>query len=113
MLLFLHLNIAWSGAKPCIHGFHTFMRLHNCGKCQLYHNNSLEESSGHGLQRDTHVYLVHLLHTGSNAHAFPSLLAALILLMSDRLLGTSFFAASSGGALLWDNLFWFFGHPEV
>lgn len=45
--------------------------------------------------------------------AFPSLLAALILLMSDRLLGTSFFAASSGGALLWDNLFWFFGHPEV
>ncbi|MEM3637576.1 MAG: cbb3-type cytochrome c oxidase subunit I [Conexivisphaerales archaeon] len=45
--------------------------------------------------------------------AFPSLLAALLLLMSDRLLGTQFFAASSGGALLWDNLFWFFGHPEV
>lgn len=45
--------------------------------------------------------------------AFPSLLAALLLLMSDRLLGTSFYAASSGGALLWDNLFWFFGHPEV
>jgi cytochrome c oxidase subunit I+III len=45
--------------------------------------------------------------------AFPSLLAALVLLMSDRVLGTFFFSAASGGALLWDNLFWFFGHPEV
>ena len=45
--------------------------------------------------------------------AFPSLLAALLLLMSDRVLGTFFFASSSGGYILWDDLFWFFGHPEV
>lgn len=45
--------------------------------------------------------------------AFPSILAALITLQSDRILGTIFFSAQSGGALLWDNLFWFFGHPEV
>jgi cytochrome c oxidase subunit I+III len=45
--------------------------------------------------------------------AFPSLLAALLLLESDRVLGTLFFASSSGGYVLWDDLFWFFGHPEV
>jgi cytochrome c oxidase subunit I+III len=45
--------------------------------------------------------------------SFPSLLAALILLMSDRVLGTMYFSAAAGGSILWDDLFWFFGHPEV
>ncbi|WP_435335137.1 cbb3-type cytochrome c oxidase subunit I [Haloarchaeobius sp. TZWWS8] len=46
--------------------------------------------------------------------AFAALLAALMLLSSDRLLGTTYFAATSpGGAMLWAHLFWFFGHPEV
>jgi cytochrome c oxidase subunit I+III len=44
--------------------------------------------------------------------AFPPLLGAAILLLSDRVLGTSFFN-SVGAAIIWDNLFWFFGHPEV
>ncbi len=43
---------------------------------------------------------------------FPPLLGAAILLLSDRILGTSFFS-SIGGSIIWDNLFWFFGHPEV
>jgi cytochrome c oxidase subunit I+III len=45
--------------------------------------------------------------------SFPSLLAALVLLISDRVLGTMFYSASAGGPILWDDLFWFFGHPEV
>jgi cytochrome c oxidase subunit I+III len=45
--------------------------------------------------------------------AFPSLLAGLLMLTSDRVLGTLYLAASSGGSILWDNIFWFFGHPEV
>lgn len=45
--------------------------------------------------------------------AFPALLASLLLLMSDRMLGTVYFASTGGGTLLWANLFWFFGHPEV
>jgi cytochrome c oxidase subunit I+III len=46
--------------------------------------------------------------------AFAALLAALMILGADRVLGTTYFAASSpGGAMLWTHLFWFFGHPEV
>ncbi len=45
--------------------------------------------------------------------AFPTLLAATVMLTSDRVLGSSLFTSASGGAILWDNLFWAFGHPEV
>jgi cytochrome c oxidase subunit I+III len=47
--------------------------------------------------------------------AFAALLAALLLLGSDRIIGTLYFTAtdSGGGSLLWAHLFWFFGHPEV
>ncbi len=46
--------------------------------------------------------------------AFPSLIAATLLLLLDRQLGTHFFNVAAGGdALLWQHLFWFFGHPEV
>jgi cytochrome c oxidase subunit I len=45
--------------------------------------------------------------------AFPVLAAALLVLEIDRKLGSVVFSASSGGAILWQHLFWFFGHPEV
>jgi cytochrome c oxidase subunit 1 len=45
--------------------------------------------------------------------AFPVLTAALLVLEADRKLGAQIFNASSGGAILWQHLFWFFGHPEV
>jgi cytochrome c oxidase subunit I len=46
--------------------------------------------------------------------AFPVLTSALCLLFGDRHLGTHIFDASRGGLpILWQNLFWFFGHPEV
>ncbi|MEV5968214.1 cytochrome c oxidase subunit I [Kribbella sp. NPDC051952] len=45
--------------------------------------------------------------------AFPILAAALLMLEADRTLGAHVFDAASGGALLWQHLFWFFGHPEV
>jgi cytochrome c oxidase subunit I+III len=45
--------------------------------------------------------------------AFAALLAALILMLTDRLLLTQYFATAQGSSLLWGHLFWFFGHPEV
>jgi cytochrome c oxidase subunit I len=46
--------------------------------------------------------------------SFPSLMVAGALLLFDRLLGTHFYLPYQGGnALLWQHLFWFFGHPEV
>jgi cytochrome c oxidase subunit I len=45
--------------------------------------------------------------------AFPVLTAALLVLEIDRKLGAQVFSAHSGGAILWQHLFWFFGHPEV
>jgi cytochrome c oxidase subunit I len=45
--------------------------------------------------------------------AFPVLAAALLVLEIDRKLGSVVFSSANGGALLWQHLFWFFGHPEV
>jgi len=46
--------------------------------------------------------------------AFPALNAALSMLLLDRQFGAHFFNTASGGsALLWQHLFWIFGHPEV
>jgi cytochrome c oxidase subunit 1 len=45
--------------------------------------------------------------------AFPVLAAALIVLEVDRKFGSVVFEAANGGAILWQHLFWFFGHPEV
>ena len=44
---------------------------------------------------------------------FPILTAALLGVMADRVLGAHVFASDTGGAMLWQHLFWFFGHPEV
>jgi len=46
--------------------------------------------------------------------AFPAITGALALLYIDRHLGGSFFDASRGGdPIIYQHLFWFFGHPEV
>ena len=45
--------------------------------------------------------------------AFPVLAAALFALGSDRVFGSHLYNVQAGGAILWQHLFWFFGHPEV
>nr|WP_214412090.1 cytochrome c oxidase subunit I [Sphaerisporangium fuscum] len=45
--------------------------------------------------------------------AFPVLAAALLALEADRKLGAHVYDPANWGAVLWQHLFWFFGHPEV
>ncbi|MFB7944895.1 cytochrome c oxidase subunit I [Kitasatospora phosalacinea] len=45
--------------------------------------------------------------------AFPVLAGALLCLEADRKFGAHVFDPANGGPLLWQHLFWFFGHPEV
>ncbi|HUF25854.1 MAG TPA: cbb3-type cytochrome c oxidase subunit I, partial [Gemmatimonadaceae bacterium] len=46
--------------------------------------------------------------------AFPVITIALVFLMFDRFFGSNFYTAQAGGdPLLWQHLFWVFGHPEV
>ncbi|WP_373325159.1 cbb3-type cytochrome c oxidase subunit I [Halomicrobium urmianum] len=54
-----------------------------------------------------------LVQSGQILFSFPLLGSALVMLLLDRNVGTSFFAVDTGGTLIWQHLFWFFGHPEV
>ncbi len=55
-----------------------------------------------------------LVTSGLVLTAFPVLTASTVLLFADRHFGTHVFDVRYGGSpLLWQHLFWFFGHPEV
>ncbi|WP_347860688.1 cytochrome c oxidase subunit I [Salimicrobium sp. PL1-032A] len=46
--------------------------------------------------------------------AFPALTVGLFLMMFDRMFGSAFFDVTAGGnEIIWEHLFWIFGHPEV
>ncbi|MFD2370537.1 cytochrome c oxidase subunit I [Brevibacillus sp. GCM10020057] len=46
--------------------------------------------------------------------AFPAITVGLVLLMFDRLFGGNFFNPDAGGnVVIWEHIFWIFGHPEV
>ena len=55
-----------------------------------------------------------LIFAGMIVFAFPAVILATIMLEMERAFGLPFFDAAKGGdPLLWQHLFWFFGHPEV
>jgi cytochrome c oxidase subunit 1 len=53
-----------------------------------------------------------LTQSGLVLFAFPLLGSAIVMLLMDRNFGTTFFSVE-GGYILWQHLFWFWGHPEV
>ena len=67
-------------------------------------------------RRELRSFFIDALLVGSRMMilANPALLIGIILLLSDRHMGTSVFDFSGGGdTILFQHLFWFFGHPEV
>lgn len=67
-------------------------------------------------RRELRSFFVDALLVGSRMMilANPALLVAILLLLSDRHFGTSVFDFSGGGdTVMFQHLFWFFGHPEV
>ena len=63
---------------------------------------------------DLDIFSWTMLTTGGLVlFSFPVLGSALVMLLLDRNVGTTFYAVEGGGPMLWQHLFWFFGHPEV
>ena len=67
-----------------------------------------------GMRRcsDVHLHLDHPADQRAGARGLPRSGGVLVVLETDRKFGTVVFEASNGGAILWQHLFWFFGHQR-
>jgi len=74
---------------------------------------TLKRAKGYGW-KDLPMFTISIMFTIMMMWvAFPVVLTDLVLLYLGRTIGSSVLLNETGGALLWQHLFWFFGHPEV
>jgi hypothetical protein len=86
---------------------------HDPGRGQLHHHDHLHARARHDDVPDADLHLEHPGHQHPRAHGFPVLAAALLALARTASSGRRCSTPENGGAMLWQHLFWFFGHPEV
>ena len=89
-------------------------RVVNLGLDQLHRHDHQFPRAWHDAEPNADVRLDDADHGFLIIFAFPVITVALVLLLFDRMLGTSFYLVIGGGdAVLWQHMFWVFGHPEV
>jgi hypothetical protein len=87
---------------------------HHPGRGQLHHHDHLHARARHDDVPDADLHLEHAGHQRPGPDGFPVLAAALRGWPSSTAVRAHVvFDPANGGAMLWQHLFWFFGHPEV
>ena len=85
-----------------------------CGAVNMVATILKQRAPGMSLNRMPLFVWAQLITAVMVIFALPSVMVASSMLASDRLVATHFFNQAEGGDhLLWQHLFWFFGHPEV
>lgn len=122
MLFYGNLNAGWTMYPPLayeeVNADYGIFALHLAGLSSIA--GGINVLSTCGLYKNVQAHKIPLLVWSVAITAFlliltlPVLAGGLTMLISDRRFNTSFFDPSGGGdPILWQHLFWFFGHPEV
>ena len=86
---------------------------HDPRRGQLHHDHHLHARARHDDVADADLHVEHPHHERPRAARVPAARRGAAGLGADRRLGAQIFEPENGGAMLWQHLFWFFGHPEV